>query len=630
MLDECDSSEKFKNKSNVVHSNKFDYSLVDFKGLYIKVKIICPIHGVFEQKPYLHLIKKKDCPKCQNTKNHLNLNTDAFVKKSLKIRGGKYDHSLVEYVDLHTPIKLICKEHGVFEIIPKKYLYSKLNCPKCSKVNKINKEVFIIEGNKTHNNKFDYSLVNYINSKSKVKIICPTHGVFEQSYNNHVLNKYGCPRCSNKKTSQSEFEDKANFVHNNKFDYSLAQYKSLNTLVKIICPTHGIFEMTPKDHIHSKKNCPKCAKNIKDTNESFKIKANKVHQFEFDYSLVEYKGSGSKVKIICLTHGVFEMTPNAHINGKQGCPKCGGCFKDTDETFKNKANIVRNNKFDYSLVVYKNSRSLVEIICPIHGTFKTTPDSHLNKKYGCPKCGKEAKRVALAFTTDKFKKIATRIHKKEFDYSLSNYVNMNTPVDIICPIHGVFSMNPASHIYDKAKCPKCMLELKVTQEVLLKRAVKTHGDRYDYSLVNYIDRNKKVEIICKKHGAFKQSLIAHVTGQGCPICKISKGEEMIRVWLKENNINFIPQHKFKDCKRKKVLPFDFYLPELNICIEYDGIQHFKPISRFGGEKSFSITKETDEIKTDYCKKNKIKLIRFNFKEDVLTIKKELEIHLNRN
>jgi len=144
-----------------------------------------------------------------------------------------------------------------------------------------------------------------------------------------------------------------------------------------------------------------------------------------------------------------------------------------------------------------------------------------------------------------------------------------------------------------------------------------HGNFYDYSLVEYTHSSKKVKIICPIHGEFEQNAGAHIRGVGCLDCNSSKGEKEIRLFLERNNINFSTQHIFENCKNERYLPFDFFLPELNICIEYDGLQHFKPIEYFGGEKTLEIIKSHDKIKTEFCANNNITLIRIKYNENIL-------------
>lgn len=108
----------------------------------------------------------------------------------------------------------------------------------------------------------------------------------------------------------------------------------------------------------------------------------------------------------------------------------------------------------------------------------------------------------------------------------------------------------------------------------------------------------------------------HLNGNGCPKCRESKGEKIIRGYLIENNFNFISQHKFPDCKDIKTLPFDFYLPEHNICIEFDGRQHYEVIDRWGGVEGLKDQQKKDKIKNKYCENNKIKLFRISYKESI--------------
>lgn len=132
----------------------------------------------------------------------------------------------------------------------------------------------------------------------------------------------------------------------------------------------------------------------------------------------------------------------------------------------------------------------------------------------------------------------------------------------------------------------------------------------------------KVKIKCIKHGYFYQSPKSHINqSQGCPLCRSSKGEIKILNYLDKNNIKCCPQYKFKDCKNIKPLPFDFYLPDHNILIEFDGEQHYFSIDFFGGEENFSYIKNNDKIKTDYCFNNNIKLIRIKYTDKIEEILK---------
>ena len=155
---------------------------------------------------------------------------------------------------------------------------------------------------------------------------------------------------------------------------------------------------------------------------------------------------------------------------------------------------------------------------------------------------------------------------------------------------------------------------KLTTEIFIQHAQKIHGNKYNYSKSIYVNGNIKMEIICPIHGSFWQKSWSHISGRGCPICNSSKGELKIKRILDKKSIKYIQQKKFDECMKIKPLPFDFYLPENNICIEYDGRQHFEPIKMFGGNKAFKIRTENDKIKNQYCYDNGIKLIRIPYWE----------------
>jgi hypothetical protein len=183
-------------------------------------------------------------------------------------------------------------------------------------------EEFINEARLKHGDKYDYSLVDYVNNKKNVKILCLKHSVFEQSPSNHIHNyrPQGCPHCvgRNKTTSSviNEFKEK----HGSLYDYSLVRYVNNSSKVKIICKTHGVFEQTPSGHL-SGSGCNSCAGNVKKTTEEFIHESKKLHGDKYDYRLVFYKSNNEKIKIICKEHGIFNQTPSSHLNGN-GCLDC--------------------------------------------------------------------------------------------------------------------------------------------------------------------------------------------------------------------------------------------------------------------------------------------------------------------
>jgi len=345
----------------------------------------------------------------------------------------------------------------------------------------------------------------------------------------------------------------------------------------------------------------------------FISKSKIIHNSSYDYSLVEYYNNYTKVKIICPSHGVFECTPNNHLSKKSACPSCAKnklskLFANSKENVINVFKKIHGYKYDYSLVNYINTNTNVDIICPIHGKFSQKPKLHL-KGCECPKCSdtRSSKEIFINKATSK--------HGSRYDYSMVNYVNNYTKVDILCNQHGVFKQKPTSHI-NGCGCPICYKEsLFHTTEVFIELAKKVHKNKYDYKYLKYVDSKTKVVITCPKHGEFNQKPNNHLNGSGCPSCNTSKGELMIKGFLDDNLINYIQQHSFPNCRYKLPLKFDFYLPDYNTCIEYDGVQHFRPHNLDKSGIEFERTKKCDEIKDNYCKKNNIKLIRIKYNDN---------------
>lgn len=187
-----------------------------------------------------------------------------------------------------------------------------------------------------------------------------------------------------KRKTTDEFISEAKAVHGERFDYSETKYINGRTKVKIVCKKHKVFEQRPDSHILNE-GCPQCnIINRTKTTEQFIIEAELIHGDLYDYSLVEYENTKSKVIIICKTHGIFNQEPISHLK-TNGCNKCGGKNRKTTEEFIRNAKITHKRLYDYSLVDYKNGKTKVEIICKKHGVFSQTPENHLSVK-GCPRC----------------------------------------------------------------------------------------------------------------------------------------------------------------------------------------------------------------------------------------------------
>ena len=289
-------------------------------------------------------------------------------------------------------------------------------------------------------------------------------------------------------------------------------------------------------------------------------------------------------------------------------------MKITTKDFIVKAKSIHGDKYDYSKTEYIKGHDKVCIICPKHGEFWQTPCNHTHKtkSQGCPMCKKEKLSQHHFLSQDEVLERFKNIHKDKYDYSEVVFKGMNQKISIKCNKCGhVFNQVANSHYHGNG-CPKCTNRLIDTNQ-FIEDAKKVHGDKYDYSKVEYKKACSKVCIICPKHGEFWQNRDKHVKRKhGCPHCKESKLEQIIRTFLERENLKFEAQKRFLWLGTQSL---DFYLPQFNIAIECQGIQHFIPVD-FGFKDSekvkieFKKIQEKDYRKKLKCQNNGIQLIYF--------------------
>jgi very-short-patch-repair endonuclease len=330
----------------------------------------------------------------------------------------------------------------------------------------------------------------------------------------------------------------------------------------------------------------------------------KIHNDKYDYSFVSDIRSKSVITILDKSSGlIYKQYCYHHKNGLKPT-------KIESNSLIEKLKQIHNR---YEYVIEKEAYFITDKIKIIdkltNSEFYYRIDKHLS--------GMKPNKVTLNYFLLKSKEI----HNDRYNYSLINEIKGGqSKVDIICNIHGIFKQTVSNHINMKHGCPKCVGINKWNTELVVSEFKNIHKDLYDYSKVEFNGINKKVDIICNIHGIFKQNIHKHLNNQGCPKCSNkSKGEEIIKEYLDKNKIKYIRQHGFETCKYINKLSFDFYLPELNTCIEFDGIQHFKPISQFGGEKEFESIQKRDKCKDDWCIINKVNLIRIRYDQIVKDI-----------
>ncbi len=295
--------------------------------------------------------------------------------------------------------------------------------------------------------------------------------------------------------------------------------------------------------------------------------------------------------------------------------------KLTTDEFIKRAKLIHGDKYKYKFNnVNFTTNEQITITCLLHGEFSKIIKEHLRKPSmyrknngGCPKCNHFHKYMK------NFLIKAFNVHGNKYNYSKVIYENTELPVIIICPIHNDFEQTPHEHLSGYG-CFQCGInqikkKLTLTTEEFIQKSRIIHGNRYNYDLVNYQGNKIKIKIQCNNHGIFTQKPNNHLNGQNCPLCvNISMGEKIILKICNNHNIKFEQQKKFVNCKNILPLPFDFYLPDFNMCIEYDGRQHFIPIDKWGGQDNLERIKQNDQIKTQYCIDNNIKLLRISYQE----------------
>lgn len=292
--------------------------------------------------------------------------------------------------------------------------------------------------------------------------------------------------------------------------------------------------------------------------------------------------------------------------------------KKTTAEFIAQAKIVHGNKYSYEHVNYIGALQKVQITCPVHGIYLLTPNKHIRGQ-GCQECSMEITKLKLKSykRTYKQEKIILMFRKKfaeKFDYSLAVTNGMESPIKIICPIHGQIEMSPAAHLKNVTGCVQCSREqlsekYTIPTETWITRFKNTHGNKYDYSLVDRIEnKGAKIKIICTKHGEFMQETNSHYQGHGCPRCaRINASRVVSNIstqWLDSLNISnreFFIRHD----KKYWVDGFD---PETNTIYEFYGDYWHGNPKRFCSTDINPSTKKTfGEMYAETLEKEKVLL-----------------------
>lgn len=309
-------------------------------------------------------------------------------------------------------------------------------------------------------------------------------------------------------------------------------------------------------------------------------------------------------------------SPHDILNGT-GCPKCAGNVKKTHEEFIEEMFDI--NPFIEILSTYINSTTKVECRCLADGCehiWKTKP-SHLLDGHGCPKCAHRNLGKKLTLSNEEFV-TRVKLHNENIEL-LSDYVNAFTKIKYRCLVCGYIGY-ALPHNLIRDNCPRCSQHERYTTESFRQKISSINPDILVVG--EYVNNTTKIECLCLKdgnHWMTEPRLL--LIGYGCPQCNETSGELSVRLWLEKHNINYIFQKTFEGCKNVRLLPFDFYLPKYNCCIEYQGRQHYEPVDFSGkgmeyAKEQLCIIQNRDNIKNEYCKNNGISLLRIPYFKNV--------------
>lgn len=341
--------EQFIKDAQSIHGLRYGYNNAKYVNGLTKVLIDCPAHGGFWQTPGNHL-RGVGCPKCANVikaNSKRSINTK-FVEQAQSVHNFFYNYDNTKYVNCKTPLLINCPIHGDFWQSPNNHLQGK-GCAECGKQStRKPQEQFIHQAQLIHGSRYDYSHLEYLNSRTKVCINCLIHGEFRQMPGRHLRGR-GCPKCAkqttaNKKRLTTEtFIKKAQSIHTEEsadgtrvplYSYGDVNYKDSHTKVLINCRIHGGFWQVPNTHL-SGHGCLECANILiadkrRFTTEEFIQKAESIHGEKnaegvlipkYSYNNIVYKNINIKILIDCPTHGGFWQIPAVHLRGS-GCRFC--------------------------------------------------------------------------------------------------------------------------------------------------------------------------------------------------------------------------------------------------------------------------------------------------------------------
>lgn len=498
---------------------------------------------------------------------------------------------------------------------------------------KYTQQEFIDKAKSIHGDKYDYSKVVYVNNKTRITLICPKHGEFTIRPFNHIVSGDGCSAC--------RYEAKYDLKYY--IDKLLAKYPNLNISknqdltekvkrrelgnILLSCPMHGDYKVKLKwlidntgktDRGNIALKCPKCYKKelekkredkLEEAREALRksrdIEKEVYDKFGNKYELItkDYKSPTMKLTLKCEKHGYF-LINLLKLEESEGCPNCVA-----DERFNEfliKAKEIHGDAYEYKKGGFRGKLTdLVHLVCPKHGVQPMRAQTILSGT-GCKQCYLERDGSRFVkYSNDSVLERIKAIHGDTYDYSLFKYGGSEVKVKLICKHHGVFEITPHSLLKGHG-CYQCGRESHTTKtrytlEEAARKGNLIHANKYKYLSLDYIpiktDHGVKnvgfIKYICPDCNRInKQKLASHLSGYGCKKCYESKGERRIEAFLLKHNI----KHQREACIKNTKYRIDFYLTDLKIGVEYNGIQHYKDYSLYSRDTGSAYIRKNDVAK----------------------------------
>ena len=486
----------------------------------------------------------------------------------------------------------------------------------------LTQEQWVARAKAKYGNKFDYSESEYLNGMAPILIRCKKHDLKFRVIAGNFINKNTnchCPICL--------AEEKANQLIRTAYKSNEKDVRIASDIIKGI--KQGVLTASgQRRHVLNTKI---------DYTQRFIEKAKMIYGDKYDYSKVIYKNREEKVTIICKVHGEFQITPRAFVSGDHGrfhgCPVCEGLNVPSSyskEQFIEDMYRIYGKKLKFNFNEYTRKSGTVTAICPKHGEIKHPAAYWLSGK-GCEYCNGK-------FFPKDFVKLAKKVHGDRYDYSKTEIPkSTQSKVTIICPEHGEFKQFVWLHL-SGCKCPACAgfpnrLTKEERGELFIQKAKERYGNKFDYSNVNYVNNDTTVEIYCNEHYVSCMTTPdTHIRGGSCPMCARSEGEALIYGFLSNHSIRFYTQYRFEHdnpmCKRA-YLNADFYLPDYNLVIEFNGIQHYET-TPFFNNKEWTLEDQQirDATLVDVLQRQGIRLLVIKY-DDINRIQSILKRELQR-